>query len=66
MTKIPVMNKKQVDALWNEMGVLEGHSNSRHKARIKEIQRLLELNARRVIWNNRGIKIIKGGIQEAA
>ena len=60
---IPVMSKKKLDKLWEELGFLESlvKRTAKDNARIKEIQHMLELNARRIIWNNRGIQIIEGG-----
>lgn len=57
---IPVMNKNQLDNLWQRLNILESKGLTRGKEALN-IRFRLELNARRVVWNNRGIKIIDGG-----
>lgn len=64
---IKTLKKKELDAFWECLGMLESKSNKSHSdlKQIKILQHNLELNARRVIWNKRGIKVIPGGKAKA-
>lgn len=58
--KIPVLSKNQLDSLWQRLSVLESQGKPKCKEALT-IRYRLELNARRIIWNTRGIRVLDGG-----
>ncbi len=57
--------KKSLDSLWDKLNALEEAGKAKGKE-ATEIRHRLELNARLVVWNKRGIKVLDGGKAKAA
>ena len=65
---LKTLSKDQLDWLWAQLTNLEEKVKRTplESATIKELQHKLEINARKVNWNARGVRVINGGKQKVA